>query len=310
MKNENIDSARLLVLDVKNASILSINTDGSDITTVLEGCGPSPDGIAVDPVKGHIYWTNMGKQSEGTEHFYEKDGSIERIDFDGSNRTVIVPEGGTFTPKQLTLDMENRMIYWCDREGMRVMRVGMDGSNIITLVETGNGDGDRMDETRYCVGIAIDVKNGHLYWTQKGPHKGGLGRIFRAGLALPPGADPAHRKDIELLSGQLPEPIDLDLDCRSGYLYWTDRGAPPKGNTLNRASISGSVPIKPEVLTSGLKEAIGLTLDLENGRVFFVDLGCNLYGSRLDGSESRVLYSGNGIFTGIAYLADGRGLKK
>jgi hypothetical protein len=311
MKNENaIDSARLLVLDVKHARIFSITTDGTDITTILEGCGPSPDGIAVDPAKRHIYWTNMGKQSEGSEHFYENDGSIERINFDGSNRTVIVPKGGTFTPKQLALDLENRMIYWCDREGMRVMRVNMDGTNITTLIETGKGDADRMDETKLCVGIAIDVKNGHLYWTQKGPHQGGLGRIFRAGLELPTGANPFHRNDIEVLFENLPEPIDLDLDHRTGELYWTDRGAPPKGNTLNRASVHGYLQPEPEILTSGLKEAIGLALDLVNDRAFFGDLGGNLYSSHLDGKERRVLYSGNGVFTGIAYLADGPAVKK
>ena len=32
------------------------------------------------------------------------DGSIERVDLDGGNRTTIVPNGGTYTPKQLHLD--------------------------------------------------------------------------------------------------------------------------------------------------------------------------------------------------------------
>ena len=32
------------------------------------------------------------------------DGSIERADLDGQNRTMIVPPGGTFTPKQIHLD--------------------------------------------------------------------------------------------------------------------------------------------------------------------------------------------------------------
>ena len=32
------------------------------------------------------------------------DGSIERVDLDGGNRTTIVPSGGTYTPKQLHFD--------------------------------------------------------------------------------------------------------------------------------------------------------------------------------------------------------------
>ncbi|MGH3337698.1 MAG: hypothetical protein ACRDPL_02560, partial [Propionibacteriaceae bacterium] len=85
------------------------------------------------------------------------DGSIERADIDGGNRRLIVPEGGTFTPKQLTLDWRNRKLYWCDREGMRIMRADLDGSNIEVLVQTGNGDNDRRDQTRWCVGIAVDT---------------------------------------------------------------------------------------------------------------------------------------------------------
>ena len=97
------------------------------------------------------------------------DGSIQRVDLDGGNITTIVPEGATFTPKQLKLDRQNGKLYWSDREGMRVMRANLDGSNIETLVERGYSDADRRDETNWCVGIAVDLDRGQIYWTQKGP---------------------------------------------------------------------------------------------------------------------------------------------
>ena len=115
------------------------------------------------------------------------DGSIERADLDGKNRRVIVPRGVTFTPKQIHLDKKNGKLYWCDREGMRVMRANLDGSQIETLVETGRGDADRRDQTRWCVGITIDPERKQIYWTQKGPDNGEQGRIFRAGLEIPKG---------------------------------------------------------------------------------------------------------------------------
>ena len=115
------------------------------------------------------------------------DGSIERADIDGKNRRIIVPQGATHTPKQIQLDKENGKLYWCDREGMRVMRCNLDGSGLETLVETGRGDADRRDQTRWCVGITIDPKRGQIYWTQKGPDNGEKGRIFRAGLEIPAG---------------------------------------------------------------------------------------------------------------------------
>jgi hypothetical protein len=41
---------------------------------------------------------------------------------------------------------------------MRVMCANLDGSQVETLVETGRGDTDRGDQTRWCVGITIDPK--------------------------------------------------------------------------------------------------------------------------------------------------------
>jgi hypothetical protein len=110
-----------------------------------------------------------------------------RADLDGQNRETIVPEGGTFTPKQLHLDKKNDKLYWADREGMRVMRCDLDGSKIETLIESGHGDTDRKDATKWCVRIAVDAQHQQIYWTQKGPDKAGKGCIFRAGIEIPEG---------------------------------------------------------------------------------------------------------------------------
>jgi sugar lactone lactonase YvrE len=156
------------------------------------------------------------------------DGSILRADLAGANIKTIVPEGATFTPKQLQRDERNGKLYWCDREGMRVMRVNLDGSKLETLVDTSNGDSrPGPDQTKWCVGIALDIERGHIYWTQKGNDNAGQGRIFRAGMEIPEGQTPSTRKDIELLYESLPEPIDLDLDLNNRTIYWTDRGDPP-----------------------------------------------------------------------------------
>jgi len=61
------------------------------------------------------------------------DGSIERADLDGGNRRVIVPQGITHTPKQIHLDKDSSKLYWCDREGMRVMRANLDCGTLATL---------------------------------------------------------------------------------------------------------------------------------------------------------------------------------
>src|SRR5438067_9199603 len=289
-------SGRLFVLDASGNRVLSLNPDGSDRKVIVTECR-IPDGIAVDVEAGHIYWTNMGVPNRN-------DGSIERADLDGRNRETIIPQGGTFTPKQLQLDRENGKLYWCDREGMRVMRANLDGSNIETLVDTSHGDPrPGPDATRWCVGIAVDPERGHIYWTQKGPEKGGLGRLFRANSEIPMSETAVKRTDIEVLYEGLPEPIDLELDLKNRLLYWTDRGNPPTGNSVSRAPMDADCKKRPahDIVVTDLKEGIGIALDLAGDRMFVPDRAGDIYSARLDGSGKKVVLAAQGNLTGIAY---------
>jgi len=286
-------AGRLFVLELNAGLIHSMNPDGSDKKTIVTGCR-LPDGITVDAQAGHIYWTNMGIPSVD-------DGSIERADLDGKNRKAIIPQGVTFTPKQIHLDKKNSKLYWCDREGMRVMRSNLDGSQVETLVEAGRGDADRRDQTRWCVGITIDPKRQKIYWTQKGPDNAGRGRIFRANVEIPKDESAANRSDIEVLFAGLPEPIDLELDLEERVLYWTDRGDPPRGNTVNRAPIDTTPIPAPQIVLTHLMEGIGLALDVPGGRMFVTDFAGSIYSAKLDGSEEKNLLFAQGNLTGVAY---------
>ena len=285
-------SGRLFVLELSGDRIHSMNPDGSDRRTIVTECR-LPDGIAVDVETGHIYWTNMGVPNLD-------DGSIERADLDGGNRRVIVPQGVTHTPKQIHLDKHGGKLYWCDREGMRVMRANLDGTQVEKLVETGRSETDRRDQSRWCVGITVVPKLCKFYWTQKGPDNGGLGRIFRANTEIPKGESPAKRSDIEVLFDHLPEPIDLELDLANHVLYWTDRGDPPRGNTVNRVRIDDA-NAAPQVLITHLMEGIGIALDVPGNRMFVTDFAGSVYSADLDGSNERNFLYAQGNLTGIAY---------
>jgi hypothetical protein len=294
-------ASRLFFLDIRGGRLLSSNPDGSESKVLVEGLKMLPDGVVVDVASKHIFWTNMGKPSLD-------DGSIQRADLDGSNLTTVVPIGGTFTAKQLKLEPKSGKLYWSDRERMRVMRSNLDGSKTETLVETGQGDADRKDQKNWCVGIAVDAAHGRVYWTQKGGDNAGVGKILRAHLEIPKGQDAAHRSDVEVLFDGLPEPIDLDLDLNQHMIYWTDRGDPPRGNTVNRAPMNPPKGADPkhrkdqEILVRDLHEGIGISLDLKGDRMFFTDLGGTVYSARLDGSQKKVLLTGQGSLTGIVYV--------
>ena len=113
------------------------------------------------------------------------------------------------------------------------------------------------------------------------------------------------RTDTELLYDGLPEPIDLELDLKNRLLYWTDRGDPPRGNTVNRAPLDadarrGTRPA-PDILLTHLMEGIGIALDIKGDRMFLTDLAGSVYSAGLDGSGKKTLLYAQGNLTGIAY---------
>lgn len=284
-------AARLFVLELNAGRIHSMNTDGSDRKTIVSDCH-LPDGIVVDVEAGHIYWTNMGIPNLD-------DGYIERADIDGKNRKTVVPRGKTHTPKQIILDKKGGKLYWCDREGMRVMRCNLDGSQLETLIEAGRGEADSRDQTRWCVGLTIDPKLGHLYWTQKVLIMPGS-----VASSVPISKFPPARR-------RRPGPTSRSstIACRSRSIssstsrtvFSTDRSRrPPRGNTVNRASVDNK-PAEPEIVVTHLMEGIGIALDVPNDRMFVTDFAGSVYVARLDGSGERNFLFAQGNLTGIAY---------
>ncbi len=274
-------AGHLLALQLYPGRVLKVSLADGQVQTLVEDAGAAPDGIVVE--SGTVYWTTMGApevdprtQGEAGYDFSRRNGGVHAWSLNGAGPRHdgvrdgvrdVVPAGAMTTGKQLTSDGAGTL-YWGDREGHRVSRVRTDGSGLSDLVVNPARDGI-MGE---CVGVAVDPVHGYLYWTQKGPAKGGKGRILRAGLDLPAGRSAEHRGDVEVLWSGLPEPIDLHLD--GGRLYWTDRGAAPYGNTLNRAPVPapGAAGRAPEILTDGFAEAIGLAVDRAAGLAYVADL--------------------------------------
>ncbi|EOA91933.1 uncharacterized protein SETTUDRAFT_40835 [Exserohilum turcica Et28A] len=267
---------RLYILDASLSSsnhsagrILSCHTDGSSLQPIISGLSTLPDGLAIDHATNSMWWTNMGSALSSNS------GSIETASLDGS-----------------------RTLYWCDREGMKVMRMPLDTEDPEILISTGDphAAADACETRNWCVGIAVDERRGWLYWTQKGASKGNAGAILRARIEKP-----AVK---ETLFEALPEPIDLELDVENAVLYWTDRGDPPRGNTLNRAFVGGGEePVGAvEILASRFHETIGLALDLESSVAYVSDLAGGVYAVDLQTRKKKVLFPELGDLTGIALV--------
>jgi sugar lactone lactonase YvrE len=281
--------------------ILAGHPDGRELRTLVSA-QILPDGLDISVKNGRIYWTDMGVPSEN-------DGKVQSCKLDGSDIQTIIPEGAVHTPKQIIIDHNNEKLYFCDREGLRVMRSNLDGSEHETLVQTGNwqNEKDASNQLNWCVGISVNNKEGKFYWTQKGLSKGNKGRIFRANIQMRRGEDPENRTDIETILSGLPEPIDVEIDEDTQTMFWTDRGDPPMGNSLNSLKLDGLKALKDgeknpkyDVLARQLHEAIGLKLDQVNKHIYTTDLGGAIYRCGIDGKNKKKVYDEECSFSGIA----------
>lgn len=285
-----------------------------DVWNVLVDHEALPDGIAISKRSKRLFWTLMATPGKF-------DGKVRSCNFDGSDVRTVVEGDNINTLKQIIVhdNGTKEQLYFCDREGMKVWRSDLDGSNLETLISSGDPATQMADQTRHIVGIAVSEKEQKFYWTQKGPSKAVQGRILRANLQFSKGTDANSRDDIEVVLQDLPEPIDLELDDEKQVLYWTDRGELPLGNTINRVKLSDLHPGKSaagkrgqgyDVVARNLHEAIGLALDVKNRHIYSTDLGGSVYRFDMDADSVhqatvQEIYrkQGSGAFTGIALVS-------
>ncbi|KAF2176542.1 YWTD domain-containing protein [Zopfia rhizophila CBS 207.26] len=284
---------------IPQGRILKCDLDGSNLKTVCEGLYALPDGIAVDNDEGYIYFSQMGMPGTAT-------GSISRIRFNGTEREDVIEKGKTWTPKQLLLEPQSGYMYWADREYTRIWRANRDGSGAEVLIQTvpGQLEASVTDQTKWCVGVAVDYERQKLFWTQEGPPKGFQGQLWVANLTIPKGETPESRTDTKLLLSNLPEPVHLELDHQRNILFLSDRGEIPFGNTISAIDLGDLNAVAPKRIVQKLHEAVGIVHDPVTQRIYLTDLLGGLYSANADGSDRKTLHPDLGELTGITIAND------
>lgn len=261
-----------------------------------------PDGLAVDRETQRIFWTCMGLPGKS-------DGALYSAHIDGTDCRAIIAPGLVNTPKQLAIDTLNERLYFCDREGAGVFRCKYDGSSLQRILSGVQVGSNGVEESTWCVGVAPVPPLGKLFWSQKGPSKGGKGRILSSSLPSLE-EDQVDVASIQCLLDSLPEPVDLEYDGRSQELFWTDRGELPFGNSLNKMKLDergeralDKVMYGHEVVARNFHETIGLKLVPDSEEILVTDLGGSVYTlDRRSGSKTVVFCDEQRAFTGISYI--------
>ena len=118
---------------------------------LIVATGDGAAGVSVDPEVGKIYWTDC-------ENATTANGRVRRANLDGSNIEDLV--ANVVHPCSIAIDSKRGRIYWTSFKGRpdgkgKIQSANIDGTNVkdvVTGIDT--------------AGLALDVANGKLYWTE------------------------------------------------------------------------------------------------------------------------------------------------
>ncbi|XP_041674684.1 low-density lipoprotein receptor isoform X4 [Drosophila eugracilis] len=175
--------------DVTTQSIYKAPIDeGNDKTVVLTKSSVTSDGLAVDWIYNHVYFTDTHKCT------------IELTNFEGTMGKVLVKDSLDI-PRSIALDPIEGWMYWSDwGASPRIERAGMDGSHRTTIISY---------DVKWPNGITLDLVRKRIYWVD-----GKLNVISSANY------DGSQRSQV-LYSGEyLRHPFSITTFEDS--VYWTD----------------------------------------------------------------------------------------
>ncbi|XP_060649592.1 very low-density lipoprotein receptor isoform X1 [Drosophila nasuta] len=175
--------------DVTTQSIYKAPIDeGNEKTVVLKQSSVTSDGLAVDWIYNHVYYTDTQKCT------------IELTNFDGNMGTVLIKDSLDI-PRSIALDPIDGWMYWSDwGASPRIERAGMDGSHRTTIINY---------DVKWPNGITLDMVRKRIYWVD-----GKLNVISSANY------DGSQRRQILYSTEYLRHPFSITTF--EDYIYWTD----------------------------------------------------------------------------------------
>lgn len=231
----------------KGADVVGFaDRDGTNAGSFAISAESASQSIAVDALNGHVYWSELGTDK------------VRRADLDGSNKQDILTGVDAFA---IALDVYRKKIYWVTKDSVnnfnRVDRANLDGTSVENIVAT--------SPAGFPPGIALDVKNDKVYWTEFFTHN-----VMRANL------DGTQVETVVASSGNL---FGIAVDTTNDKIYWGACLGDIRRADLNGANVETVVAAGGEFPCPG-----GLSLDVPNGKLYWADENGLIRRSNLDGT--------------------------
>ncbi|XP_057339839.1 low-density lipoprotein receptor-related protein 4-like isoform X2 [Microplitis mediator] len=276
--------------------------DGSNRQVLISEKLIWPNGLAIDFEMKRLYWADGGMKS------------IEYIDLEGKGKPVRVHSD---LPHPFGLVIYQNKVYWTDWDTKSIHRANKDtGSNSVVVRSEISGlmDVRMFHRNRTVVPNPCGKDNGkcsHLcLLTSKSIQPQRYSCVCPTGLILEPNSNKkqcrkipntfiifAHRVDIRFISFDTDYRVDValpinflinatgvDVDRKTGQIYWTDPGA----DIISRASFDGKHI--ETIISSGIDTVDSLVVDSIGRKLYWTDAGLNsIEVSELDGSNRKVL---------------------
>lgn len=234
--------------------------DGSGPVRALATSGATlsaPNGIALDPSRGFIYWVNW------------TGGQVSRANLDGSGggRDLYYAAGSTQLPVNIAVDPHRNALYWTTATPAAAGATGLetapaDGSGTPAIVPVQSPAGTPVATNANT--LALDVNAGALYWTTDADLPAG-GAIRQTALGT------GATRVIPVTGSGAAVPDGLAVDAAAGWAMFANFQAPvgatpPLG--IARLDGSGASAVDPGVGALGTNP-MGVAVDPHAGVAYW-----------------------------------------
>nr|CAA03855.1 lipophorin receptor [Locusta migratoria] len=193
--------------DVSDQKIYKAPIDeGSERTVVIKDQLTTSDGLAVDWIYNHIYWTDTGKNT------------IELANFEGNMRKILIKDE-LEEPRAIAVNPLDGWMYWTDwGTNPKIERAGMDGAHRQTIVSY---------EVKWPNGLTLDLVKRRVYWVDA-----------KLNVISSCNYDGSGRRVILYSPEHLQHPFSVTTF--EDWVYWTDwdKQAVYKANKFNGKDVS------------------------------------------------------------------------